>query len=475
MAGFDLSTEGLAAAVTLLPACGGDDKRQTPTGPTPTTNRAPEPAGSIPAQAVPLGESVDLDAAQYFSDPDGDALTFAATSSNPDVAAVSVTGSTVRIAGESLGRADIEITARDPQDRSATQSFPATVEPPTFTLSGQVSDSRTNGAAIVDATVTLNSNGQQESTATDHAGRYRFLNVSGAVTVRASAEPIYGASTSETTIRDTDATLDFRLDHTGTPPFSGTVWVSPDILGESDPTSLRGVSYIGRGEREIYDRRPDRWITVNAYLFDARYAGRSLEFQVNPEFGSRAAAREQVDRYAPAFGRLPAVLLSRAREVHVNAGQGDFGGNGHDRSFLLHTGQARQVLREGFLEEVLIHEGAHVSLDLAHASGAGWRAAQRADDGVFVSEYARDNPDREDVAESILPYFAVRYRPDRLSDADRAAITYAIPNRLVYFDDAGLDMAPYTPSTVAPVPGSLRSSPSTVPLLRPFEAPIPVR
>ena len=96
-------------------------------------------------------------------------------------------------------------------------------------------------------------------------------------------------------------------------------------------------------------------------------------------------------------------------------------------------------------------------------------------DSADEAEYARDNPDREDVAESILPYFAVRYRPDRLSDADRAAITYAIPNRLVYFDDAGLDMAPYTPSTVAPVPGSLRSSPSTVPLLRPFEAPIPVR
>ena len=234
------------------------------------------------------------------------------------------------------------------------------------------------------------------------------------------------------------------------------MWVSPDILGESDPTSLRGVSYIGRGEREIFDRRPGRWITVNAYLFDARYAGRSLEFQVNPEFGSRAAAREQVDRYAPAFGRLPAVRMSRALEVQVNARQGDFGGNGHDRSFLIHTGEASQVLRDGFLEEVLIHEGAHVSLDLAHASGPGWRAAQRADDGVFISEYARDNPDREDVAESILAYLAVRYRPDRLSDADHAAITYAIPNRLVYFDEAGLDMAPYTPRAVAPCPAACR-------------------
>ena len=101
-------------------------------------------------------------------------------------------------------------------------------------------------------------------------------------------------------------------------------------------------------------------------------------------------------------------MLSRALKVHVNGGQGAFGGNGWDRSFLIHTGEARRVLRDGFLEEVLIHEGAHVSLDLAHASSPGWLAAQRADDGVFISEYARDYPDREDVAESILPWFAAR-------------------------------------------------------------------
>ena len=94
------------------------------------------------------------------------------------------------------------------------------------------------------------------------------------------------------------------------------------------------------------------------------------------------------------------------------------------------------------LEEVFIHEGGHVSLDGAHADSGGWRAARQAD-SVFISEYARDYPDREDVAESILPYFAVRYRPDRLSEADRSAILTAIPNRLIYFDEQGLDMSPY--------------------------------
>lgn len=228
-------------------------------------------------------------------------------------------------------------------------------------------------------------------------------------------------------------------------PFQGTAFITPDVLTVADPTGLQNVTYTGRGERVIFDRRVDAWITVDAYLFDVGIHGRDIEFQVNPEFGSEAAARAEVDVFAPALGRLPAVLLSRAEKVHVNAGDGLFGGNWDDRSFLIHTGYGRGLLRDGFLEEVLFHEGAHVSLDGAHASSAGWRAAQQADGG-FISTYARDFPDREDMAESVLPYFAVRYRPDRLSTQQRESIEAAIPNRLRYFDDQGLDWMPYAPA-----------------------------
>ena len=118
-----------------------------------------------------------------------------------------------------------------------------------------------------------------------------------------------------------------------------------------------------------------------------------------------------------------------------------FGGNYHDRSITIHTGSGQQTLRRGFLEEVFFHEGAHVSLQ-NHQDAPGWRAAQEAD-GEFISDYARDHPDREDVAESVLPYFALRHRPDRLSDRDRAAIEKTIPSRLTYFDALRLDWAPY--------------------------------
>ena len=53
------------------------------------------------------------------------------------------------------------------------------------------------------------------------------------------------------------------------------------------------------------------------------------------------------------------------------------------------------------------------------------------------------------MAESALAYFVLRFRPDRLSAADRDAITAAIPNRIAYFDDQGLDWSPYAAAVPA--------------------------
>ncbi len=239
------------------------------------------------------------------------------------------------------------------------------------------------------------------------------------------------------------------------PPFFGTAFISPEVITEADATALRSVTYTGRGERVIWDYRVFDWITVEAYLFEAQIGGSVVEFQVNPEFESEAAAREQVETYAPPLGRLPAVLLSRLGSVHVNAGrpahpdallprppQRVFGGNWFDQSITIHTGTGEEFIRDGFLEEVLFHEGAHVSVDELVQDTPEWRAAQEAD-GAFISAYARDNPDREDVAESLLPYFAVRFRPHSLTASDREIIEATIPARLAVFDVQGFDWSPY--------------------------------
>ena len=55
------------------------------------------------------------------------------------------------------------------------------------------------------------------------------------------------------------------------PPYPGTVFLDPDIITPSDPSSLIDVTYAGRGQRTMFDRRPADWITINAYLFNARF------------------------------------------------------------------------------------------------------------------------------------------------------------------------------------------------------------
>jgi hypothetical protein len=88
-----------------------------------------------------------------------------------------------------------------------------------------------------------------------------------------------------------------------------------------------------------------------------------------------------------------------------------------------------------------VHEASHTSLDAGHAGSAGWLAAQAAD-CRFISSYARDFPAREDIAESFLPYLAVRYRSTQISQALADTINATIPHRIAYFDDQAFDMYP---------------------------------
>jgi hypothetical protein len=225
-----------------------------------------------------------------------------------------------------------------------------------------------------------------------------------------------------------------------TPPFSGTIFIDPDIITPDDPTTFLGLTAAGQAARTMFDRRVNGWITVEAYLFAASFSdGLSVEVQVNPEFGTTAASQAEAEFYARAVGRLPTALRRDVRTMWIHRGVQPFGG-GND-NILIHTGQADAYIASGILEETLAHEASHTSLDAAHATSPGWLAAQAADP-TFISTYARDNPTREDIAESFVPYLAVRYRANRISPSLRATIEAAIPNRIAYFNGLALDMRP---------------------------------
>lgn len=232
-----------------------------------------------------------------------------------------------------------------------------------------------------------------------------------------------------------------------TPPYAGTIFLDPDIVLPSDPSVFEAATYTGRGLRTVFDRRVNAFVEINAYLFGLSFSdGTTIEAQINPEFGSEARARTEAETYGRFVGQLARALRRDVDALWIHMGVEPFGGG--NRSILIHTGQAALYVRDGVLEETLIHEAAHTSLDADHATSPGWIAAQGADP-TFISTYARDNPQREDIAESVLPYLAVRYRRNRISADVYDTVTAAIPNRIAYFDAQGFDLTPFHPPPVA--------------------------
>ena len=224
------------------------------------------------------------------------------------------------------------------------------------------------------------------------------------------------------------------------PPFAGTIFLDPDIILPSDPTTYLGLEDAGQGDRLMFDRRPGAFVTYHAFLFKASYFGdKSIEIQVNPEFETVEAARLKALRFAPVIGRLPNVLLKDVETVWIHKGNNPFGGG--NNNLLIHTEQADDYISDGILEETLVHEASHTSLDADHAESEGWIAAQKADPD-FISIYARDYPTREDIAETFLVWLAVRHRPDRISDSLKQTIEATNPNRLAYFDEQDFDFFP---------------------------------
>ncbi len=106
-------------------ACG--DAEPDVTGPTPVPNRPPQAVGTIPEQTPSVGETATVELSSYFSDPDGDALSYTAASSSAGVAGVAVSGSSVVVTTFAKGAVTVTVTARDPQGLVAQQRFQVTV------------------------------------------------------------------------------------------------------------------------------------------------------------------------------------------------------------------------------------------------------------------------------------------------------------------------------------------------------------
>ena len=91
-------------------------------------NIAPEAVGEIPAQTLRVGDpAVALNLAPFFTDADGDPLTFTTGTADGSILTVDIAGSVVTMTAVAAGETTMTVTATDPRGESAMQKVAVTV------------------------------------------------------------------------------------------------------------------------------------------------------------------------------------------------------------------------------------------------------------------------------------------------------------------------------------------------------------
>jgi hypothetical protein len=154
-----------------------------------------------------------------------------------------------------------------------------------------------------------------------------------------------------------------------------------------------------------------------------------VQIALNPEFGTVESARNEALRYVNGLGQLPTVLRDGIRRLSIHKGRKGF--HAGDEQIVMYAEMTDDRLSYDHLEESIFHEAVHATWDAQHRLSAGWKNAQ-AIDGLFLTEYAQESPEREDLAETALFAYAILYHPGRMPPVDTSDILRTVPHRMAY-------------------------------------------
>lgn len=206
-----------------------------------------------------------------------------------------------------------------------------------------------------------------------------------------------------------------------------------DFITEADPSAFVELRAMGRGEREMPDKRPNSGpLHRNAFLFEASFSdGTRVELHLDPAFDTDEIAFAEAQRYTGPLGRLPTSLRRGVERVVVHLGGLDTTATSDIGLIVLFSDNASKRISNHDLEETIFHESVHATWDREHAQSDAWQRAQR-DDGGFLTEYAQSRPTREDLAESALFAYTLTHHPERFPEDVAQRIRAAIPHRIEF-------------------------------------------
>ena len=311
-------------------------------------NRAPVAVGTISGRTLLVGETATVDVSSHFSDPDGDALSYSAGSSNTRVAQVSASGSAVSVVALAGGDVTVTVTATDPQGLAAQQRFAVTVTVP-------------NRAPEAVGTIPARTLTVGQSETLDVAGNFQdqdgdaltytaASSAAGVVTVSVSGSALTlsgvstGTASVTVTVADPDG-LTARLS------FGVTV---ETVTTNGFQIELVFVTAVTETLKAVFARAAEHWMTILAptELYDVR--ARTRDCGEDPRFVRFAAIDDLM---------ILVVVEEMARPTLASAGPCWTRGRTGLPSYgylRLNSAYIDEYERTGRLEGLVIHEMAHV-------------------------------------------------------------------------------------------------------------------
>ena len=230
-----------------------------------------------------------------------------------------------------------------------------------------------------------------------------------------------------------------------------TEWKDGDIINKKDPSNFINLSFLEKKNVMGYDVRTltnkytkDGWgrSSFTVFVFNATFENsKDILINVNDEFKTDKKAKKQAIKWAKIYGQMPNFLKKNVKEITIHKGKAGWaGGQG---TIVIHTDYLTNENKK-YAEELMFHELTHASLDWWWGGSVNeekWKNAVSTDK-YYISEYAWELPGNEDLAETVLWWYASRCKADRISKKNNEKVNKFLTNRFKYLDEQNYDMHP---------------------------------
>ena len=230
-----------------------------------------------------------------------------------------------------------------------------------------------------------------------------------------------------------------------------TEWKDGDIINKKDPSNFINLSFLEKKNVMGYDVRTltnkytkDGWgrSSFTVFVFNATFENsKDILINVNDEFKTDKKAKKQAIKWAKIYGQMPKFLKKNVKEITIHKGKAGWaGGQG---TIVIHTDYLTNENKK-YAEELMFHELTHASLDWWWGGSVNeekWKNAVSTDK-YYISEYAWELPGNEDLAETVLWWYASRCKADRISKKNNEKVNKFLTNRFKYLDEQNYDMHP---------------------------------